>query len=91
LKQQESESPSKRTKQTKNLDEPLTIISPTVVKKITPTRKKTNEDGEEKNVKSLRLTRKVQESKLTKIQKTEEMNTEKEIDVRIILFRKTNY
>jgi hypothetical protein len=91
LKQQESESPSKRTKQTKNLDEPLTIISPTVVKKITPTRKKTNEDGEEEKVKSLRLTRKVQESKLTKTQKTEEMNTEKEIDVRIILIRKTNY
>ncbi len=91
MKQQESESPSKRTKQTKNLDEPLTIISPTVVKKITPTRKKTNEDGEEEKVKSLRLTRKVQESKLTKTQKTEEMNTEKEIDVRIILIRKTNY
>jgi len=63
------------------------------VKKITPTRKKTNEDGGEAKIKSLRLARKVQDSKpiettkLTKKQKTEEMNTEEESDVRFILFR----
>ncbi len=82
LKQQESESPSKRTKKTEDIDTPLTIISPTVIKKTTPNRKKTNDNGEEKIVKSLRLARKVHQitndsksietSKLTVKQKNEE-------------------
>jgi len=77
-KQQENESPSKRTKTTENLDEPLSIISPAATKKkITPTRKKINEDGHDQQAKSLRLTRKVQESKSTI-----------EIDKSVILNRK---
>lgn len=89
LKQQESESPSKRTKTTEDIDLPLAIISPAVVKKITPNRKKTTNEGEEQKVKSLRLTRKVQQitddvksietTKLTK-------KSDEEIIVRIILF-----
>ncbi len=95
LKQQENESPSKRTKTTEDIDEPLTIISPAVVKKITPNRKKTNDNGEEKKVKSLRLARKVHQltddsktietTKLTKKQqKKDETNTEEETVVRIV-------
>jgi hypothetical protein len=73
------------------MDAPLSIISPTVVKKITPTRKKTTDDGEEKKTKSLRLARKVHQTtadskslettKLTKKQKKDETNTEEETDV----------
>ena len=84
LKEKEDESPSKRTKKTVNIDEPLAIISPAVVKKSTPSRKKANEKGEEKNAKSLRLVRKVNDlksaetTKLTKKQKNDEMNVKED-------------
>lgn len=83
----ENESPSKRTKTTDDIDEPLPIISPIVTKKATPSRKKITEEGEEKKAKSLRLARKVQDSKpmettkLIKKQKTEETHTEEDADV----------
>ncbi len=89
LKTPDKESPPKRTKTTEDIDVPLPIISPAIVKKITPSRKKTTDDGgEEKPAKSIRLIRKAQQTtddsksnetiKLTKKQK------EEEIDVRII-------
>lgn len=81
----ENDSPSKRTKTTDDIDEPLPIISPIVTKKTTPSRKKITEEGDEKKTKSLRLARKVQDSKpiettkLIKKQKTEETHTEADV------------
>ncbi|CAF1090416.1 unnamed protein product [Rotaria sordida] len=63
LKQQENESPSKRTKKTDDIDEPLPIISPSIVKKITRTQTKIDAHNEEKKTKSIRLTREVHQIK----------------------------
>jgi hypothetical protein len=94
IKTPDEESPSKRAKKTSDIDEPLPVISPTVVKKVTPTRNKTDADGEEKKAKSLRLTRKapstteeqkpVEAVKSTKKTKKEEVHTEEETEVRVI-------
>ncbi|CAF1142382.1 unnamed protein product [Adineta ricciae] len=63
IKTPENESPPKRTRTTEDIDAPLSVISPTVVKKgTTPVRKKLSNDGDEKQTKSLRLTRKVQQT-----------------------------
>ncbi|CAF4053236.1 unnamed protein product [Rotaria sp. Silwood2] len=88
-KQQENESPSKRTKKTEDIDVPLPIISPAVGKKITSNRMKTDDQGEEKKTKSLRLTRKVHQIKhdtksieTTKLTKQQEINTEEKTDTK---------
>ncbi|UJR31077.1 hypothetical protein I4U23_018586 [Adineta vaga] len=88
IKTPDNESPPKRTKTIEAIDVPLPVISPTVVKKATPIRKKLSNDGEEKQTKSLRLTRKVQQTtdelkpiettKLTKKIKKEGINIEEE-------------
>lgn len=82
-KQQENESPSKRKKTTDDIDSPLPIISPNVVKKITPTRTKPDELGEEKKSKSLRLARKVQQTKEPRSTETSSHLTKKSsVDLR---------
>ena len=96
-KQEEDESPSKRTKTVKDIDEPLPIISPTVTKRSTPGRKKKNDEGEAKKVKSLRLARKVQDSKsmestkLIQKQKSDEINSVEEADVRAFSLKRNQF
>ncbi|CAM4899204.1 unnamed protein product [Rotaria socialis] len=95
--EEEDASPSKRKKKAENADVPLPIISPNVVKKVTPNRTKTDELGEEKKKNSIRLARKVHQvkqdsksietTKLTKQQK-QEINTEQETEVPITLVKK---
>lgn len=78
-KQQENESPSKRSKKAEDLDEPLNIISPTVVKKTTPNRRKKSSDEEkDKKVKSLRLARKVHITEDSKSMETSKLTRKEE-------------
>ena len=92
IKTPENESPPKRTKTTEDIDAPLSVISPTVVKKgTTPVRKKLSNDGDEKQTKSLRLTRKVQqtadESKTIESSKSaKKVKKDDETEVRLHLF-----
>ena len=58
LKENETESPPKRSKLTEDIDKPLPIISPAISKKTIVIRTKKLDDGEEKKVTSLCLTRK---------------------------------